>query len=106
MGTIYGQEISNEIHNQTAFIIVRTIYDQDFLDKQVINEGQREASFKCIQDAKKLKKEILQVDLTNDQDVDIILSELQNKMADKLDKHDEPIQILLFGDNKDKHEGK
>ena len=36
IGTIYGQEISNEIHNQTAVIIVKPVYDQDFLDKQVI----------------------------------------------------------------------
>ena len=53
--TIYGQEISNKIHNQTAFIIVKPVYDQDLLDKQVIKEHQREANFKRIQDARKRK---------------------------------------------------
>ena len=50
IGTIYGQEISNEIHNQTAVIIVKPVYNQDLLDKQVVWEGQREANFKRIQD--------------------------------------------------------
>ena len=39
--TIYGQKISNEIHNQTAVIIAKPVYDQNLLDKQVIKEGQR-----------------------------------------------------------------
>ena len=47
--TIYGQEISNEIHNQTAVITVKPVYDKDLLDKQVIKERQREANFKQIE---------------------------------------------------------
>ena len=39
IGNFFGQEISNEIHNQTAVIIVKPFYDQEFLDKQVIKEG-------------------------------------------------------------------
>ena len=52
---MYRQEIRNEIHNQTAVIIVKTVYDQEFLDKQVIKEDQREANFKYIQDARRRK---------------------------------------------------
>ena len=44
--------------------------------------------------------------LTNDPDLDIIVAELQKDMSEKLAKHDEPLDIVLFGDNKDKHEGK
>ena len=36
IGTVYGQENSNEINNRTAVIIVEPVYDQDLLDKQVI----------------------------------------------------------------------
>ena len=42
-------------HNQTAVIIVKTIYDQEFLDKQVIKEEHREENFKWIQDARRRK---------------------------------------------------
>ena len=38
IGTIYGQEISNKIHNRTAVIIVKPVYDQYLLEKQVIKE--------------------------------------------------------------------
>ena len=48
IGTIYGKEIRKNIHNQTAVIIVKSVYDQDFLNKQVIKEGQRGANFKRI----------------------------------------------------------
>ena len=75
-------------------------------DKKVIKEDQREENFKRIQDARRRKEAILQVDLTNDLDVDIILAELQNDMVEKISKHDEPLEIVLFGDNKDKHKGK
>ena len=78
IGTIYGQEIINEIHNQTAVIIVNPVYNQDLLDKQVVAEGQREANFKRIQDYRRRKKAILQVDLINDSDLDITLVKLQN----------------------------
>ena len=76
------------------------------LDKQAIKEGHREANFKRIQDARKRKEATLQVDLLNDPDLDITLAELQNEMAEELAKHEEPLEIVLFGDNKSKHEGK
>ena len=76
------------------------------LDKQVIKERHREANFKRIQDARSRKEAILKVDLLNDPDLDITLAEIQNDMAEELAKHEESIEILLFGDNKAKHEGK
>ena len=103
---IYRQEISNEIHNRIAVIIVKPVYDQDLLDKQVIKEGQREANFKKIQDARIHKEVILQVALINDPDLDITLSELQNEMAEEHAKYEEPLEIVLFGYNKAEHEGK
>ena len=57
-------------------IIVKTVYDQDLLDKQVIKEGQREANFKRFQDSIKRKEAIIQVDLLNDTDLDITLAKL------------------------------
>ena len=44
--------------------------------------------------------------LLNDTELDITIAELQNQMAEELAKHEEPLDILLFGDNKAKHEGK
>ena len=38
IGTIYVKEISNEVHKLTAVIIIKHVYAQDKLDKQVINE--------------------------------------------------------------------
>ena len=81
IGKIYGQEISNEIHNRTAVIIFKTVYDQDLIDRQVTKEGQREENFKRIQDVRKHNEAILQVDLLNDTDLYITLAELQNEMA-------------------------
>ena len=72
----------------------------------MIKQVQRGEILKRIQDNRRRKEVILQVTLKNDPDVDIILAELQNKMVDELAKHDEPLDIVLFGDNKDKHEGK
>ena len=100
IGTIYGQEISNKINNQTSVIIVKPFYDQYLLDKQVIKERLREANFKRIQDARRRKEATLQVALLNDPDLDITLSELQNEMAEELSKHEEPLEIVLLGDNK------
>ena len=40
------------------------------------------------------------MDLLNDPDLNIALAELQNKMAEELAKHEEPLEIVLFGDNK------
>ena len=51
--TNYGQEISHKIHNRIAVITVKPVYDQELLDKQVIKEGQREANFKRIQNARR-----------------------------------------------------
>ena len=46
------------------------------------------------------------MDLLNDPDLDFSLAELQNEMAEELAKHEEPLDIVLFGDNKAEHEGK
>ena len=76
------------------------------LNKQLIKQVQRGEILKRIQDNRRRKEVILQVTLKNDPDVDIILAELQNKMVDELTKHDEPLDSLLFGNNKVEHEGK
>ena len=44
--------------------------------------------------------------LINDPDLDITLAEPQNEMAEELSKHEEPLEIVFFGDNKAEHEGK
>ena len=49
---------------------------------------------------------ILQGFLTTDPAVAITLAELQNEMAEELDKHNEPLEIVLFGDSKAEHKGK
>ena len=76
------------------------------IDKQEIKEGQRGATFKRIQDARINKEAILQAALINDPDLDITLAELQNEIAEKLAKHEEPFEILLFSNNKTEHEVK
>ena len=76
------------------------------LDTQVIKELLREANFKRIQDARRRKEATLQVDLLSDSDLDITLSELQNEMTEELAKHEEPLEIVLFGDKKSENEGK
>ena len=72
----------------------------------MIKEGQREANFKRIQDARKHKEAIIKVALLNDPDLDINLAELQNNMAEEHAKHEEPLEIVLLGDNKSKHKVK
>ena len=65
-----------------------------------------EANFKLTQDARGRKEALIQVDLINDLDLDISLAELQNEMTEELVKHEEPLDIVLSGDNKSEHEGK
>ena len=76
------------------------------LDKQVIKERKRKANFKRIQDARSRKEAILQVDLLNDTDLDITLAELKNEIEEELANHEEPLDIVLFSENKAEHEGK
>ena len=76
------------------------------LDKKVIKEGQKEENFKRIQDARRHKEAILQGVVINDPELDITLTELQNEMAEELAKHEETLEIVLFGDNKSEHKGK
>ena len=54
----------------------------------------------------KRKEEILQLALLNDPDLDITFAKLQNEMAEELAKHEEPLEIVLFSDNKAEQEGK
>ena len=72
----------------------------------MIKERQREATSKQIQDARKRKEAILQVALLNDPDIDITLVKIQNEMEEELSTYEEPLEIVLFGDNKSKQEGK
>ena len=106
IGTMYGEEVRNDIHNRTAFIIVKPFYDQDLLDKQVVKERLMESNFKQIQDTRRRKKATLQLAMLNDPDLDITLADIQKERAEELAKHEEPLEIVLFGDNKAKHEGK
>ena len=76
------------------------------LDKQVIKESRREENFKRIQGARRRKEAISQVDMINDPDLDITLAKLQNNMVEELAKHEDPLEIVLFGDKKAEHEGK
>ena len=87
-------------------IIVKPVYDQELIDKQVIKEVQRKENCKRIQDARRRKEAILQVALIHDPYLDITLAELQNEMAEELAKNEEPIDIVLFGNKKYEHEGK
>ena len=87
-------------------VIAKPVYDQDVLDKHVIKEGQRETNFNRIQAARRAKEVLLQAALQTDPDAAISLAELQNDMADEVAKNNEPLEIVLFGDNKDEHEGK
>ena len=72
----------------------------------MIKERHREANFKWIQDARKRNKATLQVSLLNDPYLDITLAELQNEMAEELAKYEEPLEIVLFGNNKAEHKRK
>ena len=76
------------------------------LDKKLIKEVQREVNLKRIQDARRIKEAILQVALLSDPYLDINLAKLQKEMAEKLAKHEEPLEIVLFRNKKSKHEGK
>ena len=72
----------------------------------MIKEGQRGENFNCIQDARRRTEAILQVALLNDPDIDITLAELQKEMAEELAKHEEPLEVVFFGENKSEHKGK
>ena len=87
-------------------ITVKPFYDRDLLDKQVIKERQREAHFKRIQDARRRKEALLHMALLNELDLDITLADIQNNIAEELAKNEEPLEIVLFGNNKSEHEGK
>ena len=104
-GTIYGQDISNELHNRRVVVIAKPQHTADVLIKHEAKVSLRDNNFQRIQDARKAKEAVLITAAQTNSDLIITLAELQNDIADAEAKQSEPLDIILHGDDKVEHEG-
>ena len=105
IGTIYGQDISNKLHNRRVVVIAKPQHTGDVLRKHEAKVSLRDNNFQRIQDARIAKEAVLIIaDQTNTY-LTIPLAELHNDISDAADKQSEPLDIILHGDDKVEHEG-
>ena len=81
-GTIYGQDIRNELHNRRVVVIEKPQHTADVLIKQEAKVSLRDNNFQIIQDARIAKEEVLITAAQTNTDLTIPLAELQNDIAD------------------------
>ena len=104
-GTIYGQDISNELHNRRVVVISKPRHTADVLRKHAAKVSLRDNNFHRIQDARIAKEAVLLTAAQTNRYFAIPLAELQNYIEDAAAKHSEPLDIILHGDDKVEHEG-
>ena len=104
-GTIYGLEISNELHNRIVVIIAKPQHTADVLRKHEAKVSLRDNNFQRIQDARIANEAVLITAAQTNTDLTIPLAELQNDKEDAAAKHSEPLDIILQGDAKVDNEG-
>ena len=104
-GTIYGQHISNELHNRRVVVIAKPQHTADVLRKHEAKVSLRDKNVQRIQDARIAKEAVLRTAAQTNTDLTIPLAELQNYIADSAAKQSEPLDIILHGDVKVEHEG-
>ena len=109
-GTIYGQDISNELHNRAVVIIGKPQHTQEAQDKQTLRVARLKLNYQRLITEKFNRVTSLEVEIEaggGRGDLAIIaLEELQNSMVDKEAIHDEPLDIILHGYDKAEHDGK
>jgi len=104
VGTIYGQDISNELQNRTTVVIDKPEHDQAILDQHALRVTQIKANESRLLNARLKTESALEVSVKNDEPGAIIkLAELQNAMADAEFKAKQEIPIQLTEEQKVMH---
>ena len=75
-GTIYGQDISNELHNRRVLVIVKPHHTEDVLRKHAAKVSLRDNNFQIIKDAMIAKEAVLITASQTNTDLAIPLAEL------------------------------
>lgn len=100
-GTLYGQEIGNELHNRTAITIPKPQYSQAILDKHREEEARRIVHHDRVMKAKNIKaKQLTKLATDGDGDAAIALAELENEIDEAVYKISTPLPIILTGEAK------
>ena len=103
-GTIYGQDISNELHNRRVVFITKPHHTADVLRKHKEKVSLRDNNFQRIQDARIANEAVLITAAQTNIDLTIPIAELNNDIADAAAKKSEPLDIILHGDDKVDHD--
>ena len=77
-GTIYGQDISNKLHNRRVVVIAKPHHTADMLRKHEAKVSLRENNFQRIQDERIAKETVLITAAQTNTDLTIPLAELHN----------------------------
>jgi hypothetical protein len=82
-GTNYGQDITNEMQNQSTVIIVYPVHTDDVLSRHGVREFMIQTTQLNIQRARKDQEKILRATVDKGEDMDTLmkLAILQNKVA-------------------------
>ena len=73
--TIYGQDISNELHNRRVVVVAKPQHTADVLRKHEAKVSLRDKKFQRIQDASIFKEELLMTAAQTNIDLTIPLTE-------------------------------
>ena len=101
VGTIHGEDISNELLNRTHLEIPKPVYEQDILDKHAVDEARRVIQHDRVQRARNAKATILrQLAAEGDLDAGLPLAELENIIEEADYEFSIPMPITLKGEAK------
>ena len=93
-GTIYGKDISNELHKRRVVVITNPQHTADVLRKHEAKVSLRDNNFQRIQDARIAKEAVLITVAKKNTNITIPITELQNDISDAAAKQSEPLDII------------
>ena len=100
VGTIHGEDISNELLNRTAIVIPKPQYEQTVLDAHQAEMTRRNKQYVRLQSARKTKLDAYKVLVAKDPDAGFAVAELENDIEEAEFNHSVPLPIIMYGEDK------
>ena len=106
IGTLYGQDIANDIGNHTVVTIAKRKHPIAVLLAHAAKDTLRIENYNRLLLPRQAQQSLIQQSATNDPEIAMKLAELQNDMALQAAAHTLPTEIKLYGDEEKDHHGK
>ena len=106
IGTLYGQDIANEIGNQTVVTIAKPKHSREVLLEHAVNKALKTEHYNRLTLPRQAKESLLQKSAAYDPEISMKPAELQNDIALQAAAHTLPMEIKLYGDEDIEHYGK